>query len=87
MGQKKRHPLRRPTSKRRALLERTAKICGTGEQVGLLDRVVQPELQVAAYCWHWEFPVGAVVARPAVVAAVGRVRGEGLGLGLGLRLG
>ena len=84
MGQKKRHPLRRPTSKRRALLERTAKVRGTG----LPDRVVQPELQVAADCWHWEFPVGAVVAHPAVVvAAVGRVRGEGLGLGLGLRLG
>ena len=69
-------------SKRRALLERTVEIRGTGEQVGLVDsdeRVVQPELQAAADCWHWELPVGAVVARPAVVAAGirARVRVEG----------
>ena len=52
-------------SKRRALLEPTAKIGGTGgtgEQLGLLDSgeraahaaAVQPELQVAADCLHWE---------------------------------
>jgi hypothetical protein len=46
-------------SKRRALIEPTAKI---GEQLGLLDSgeraahaaAVQPELQVAADCQHWE---------------------------------
>ena len=49
-------------SKRRALIEPTAKIGGTGEQLGLLDSgeraahaaAVQPELQVAAGCRHWE---------------------------------
>ena len=59
-------------SKQRAFLERTAGTRGTGEQVGLIDsdeRVVHPELQVAADCWHWELPVKAVVAHPAVVAA------------------
>jgi len=49
-------------SKRRALLEPTAKIGGTGEQLGLHDSgeraahaaAVQPELQVAADCRHWD---------------------------------
>ena len=52
-------------SKRRALLEWTAEISGTGEQVGLLDSgeraaraaVVQPELRVAADYRHWELQV------------------------------